>query len=210
MALVLKNIFTPGTDEIAQSYIIESWHISQSVDALTGKDAYNITISGSLNLTGSSLTGSTANITSITGSLNGTATTASYVQTAKTASYVQTAQTASYVQTAQTASYVALAQSSTLALSVSGSYIPTGSTSPLSPASFKFVSGYSKTDGGGTSTVNIPELGVRNPGQNVFITTGVSGSSPSLISYVANGPSINFYSTPPAPNTEFTYLVMYI
>lgn len=83
MALVLKNIFTPSTDEIAQNYVIESWHVSQSVDALTGVAAYDITISGSLNLTGSTLTGSTANITSITGSLLGTATTASVAQQVK-------------------------------------------------------------------------------------------------------------------------------
>jgi hypothetical protein len=47
-----------------------------------------------------SLTGSLTITEGITGSLQGTATTASYVETA------QTAQTASYVETAQTASYV--------------------------------------------------------------------------------------------------------
>ncbi len=44
------------------------------------------------------------------GSLFGTAATASFVTTAQTASYVETAQTASYVETAQTASFVATAQ----------------------------------------------------------------------------------------------------
>jgi|688.fasta_scaffold249818_2 hypothetical protein len=53
MALVLKQIFTSGSDEIAQNYAIESWHVSQSVDAFTGAVAYDITISGSLTLTGS-------------------------------------------------------------------------------------------------------------------------------------------------------------
>ena len=53
MAKTLQNIFTSGSDEIAQTYTIESWHVSQSVDALTGNDAYDITISGSLEVIGS-------------------------------------------------------------------------------------------------------------------------------------------------------------
>ena len=39
--------------EIQQGEIVQSWHVSQSVDALTGADDYDITISGSLTLTGS-------------------------------------------------------------------------------------------------------------------------------------------------------------
>lgn len=52
MAKVLQNIFTAGNDEIVQGYTINSWHVSQSVDALTGTEAYDITISGSLDITG--------------------------------------------------------------------------------------------------------------------------------------------------------------
>ena len=39
--------------EIQQGEIVQSWHVSQSVDAFTGEDAYDITISGSSTLTGS-------------------------------------------------------------------------------------------------------------------------------------------------------------
>ena len=53
MANTLKKIFVPGLDQVAQTYTIESWHISQSVDAFTGVEAYDVTISGSLILTGS-------------------------------------------------------------------------------------------------------------------------------------------------------------
>jgi hypothetical protein len=53
MANTLKKIFVPGLDQVAQTYTIESWHVSQSVDAFTGIEAYDITISGSLTLTGS-------------------------------------------------------------------------------------------------------------------------------------------------------------
>lgn len=52
MAKVLKDIFTTGSDEIVQGYTINSWHVSQSVDALTGAEAYDITISGSLDVVG--------------------------------------------------------------------------------------------------------------------------------------------------------------
>lgn len=53
MALKLKNIFATGSDQVAQTYTIESWHVSQSVDAFTGVVAYDITVSGSFTLTGS-------------------------------------------------------------------------------------------------------------------------------------------------------------
>jgi len=76
MALVLKRIFSSGSDEITQNYAIESWHVSQSVDALTGAAAYDITVSGSLTLTGSvnSLNGYTG---SLLGNVIGTADSAS-------------------------------------------------------------------------------------------------------------------------------------
>ena len=38
---------------IETTQIVEAWNVSQSVDALTGTDAYNISISGSLSVTGS-------------------------------------------------------------------------------------------------------------------------------------------------------------
>jgi hypothetical protein len=39
MANVLKKIFTPSVDEVVQNFTIQSWHVSQSVDALTGAEA---------------------------------------------------------------------------------------------------------------------------------------------------------------------------
>lgn len=65
MAKVLKDIFTTGSDEIVQGYTINSWHVSQSVDALTGAEAYDITISGSLDIIGPlTITGSIKAVTS--------------------------------------------------------------------------------------------------------------------------------------------------
>ena len=56
---------------IATGEIIKASEISQSIDALTGNEAYDITISGSL-----TLTGSVDSLNGYTGSLSGSATTA--------------------------------------------------------------------------------------------------------------------------------------
>ena len=127
MALVLSKT------GITTSNTVEAWHVSQSVDAFTGIAAYDISISGSLRVTGSvvSTQGMSGSFTgSFGGNLNGTAllaTTASYALTssfgstsisasfAQTASYVKNAQTASYVENAQTASYVVQAISASFA-----------------------------------------------------------------------------------------------
>ena len=75
-------------------------------------------ISGSLIITGSNLgpdlivTGSVIATQGFTGSLFGTAATASYVLTAQTASFVTTAQTASYVATSSTSTNSVLSQTS--------------------------------------------------------------------------------------------------
>lgn len=53
MAKQLKKIFDPSVDEVQQTFTINAWHVSQSVDALTGADDYDLTISGSLTVTGS-------------------------------------------------------------------------------------------------------------------------------------------------------------
>ena len=49
---ILKNIFSP-TDKVEQAFTIESWHVSQSVEAFTGAENYDITVSGSLTISGS-------------------------------------------------------------------------------------------------------------------------------------------------------------
>jgi len=80
MALTLSKNFS-ASDKVEQTYTIESWHVSQSVDALTGASAYDITISGSLDISNSVNTGD----------LIGTA---SWASNAVTASYANTADTA--------------------------------------------------------------------------------------------------------------------
>ena len=53
-----KNLSKSG---IITGQTIKASEISQSIDALTGTEAYNLTFSGSLNLTGSVVTGSISN-----------------------------------------------------------------------------------------------------------------------------------------------------
>jgi hypothetical protein len=114
MAKVLQNIFSSG-DRIAQDFTVESWHVSQSVDAFTGADDYDITISGSLTVIGPT-------VGSFIGSLQGTsswannAVTSSYILNAVSSSF---ASTASFVRNAQTASYVLNAVSSSFASTAS-------------------------------------------------------------------------------------------
>ena len=48
----LKNIFNPSVDQVDQTYTINAWHVSQSVDAFTGVDDYEISLSGSMAITG--------------------------------------------------------------------------------------------------------------------------------------------------------------
>jgi hypothetical protein len=51
MAKILQKVFA-SNDQVSQSFTVESWHVSQSVDAFTGASDYDITISGSLDVTG--------------------------------------------------------------------------------------------------------------------------------------------------------------
>jgi hypothetical protein len=114
MAKILQKVFT-SADQVSQSFTVQSWHVSQSIDAFTGADDYDITISGSLTVIGPT-------IGSFTGSLLGTS---SWADNAVTASYILNAvsssfsSTASYVENAQTASYVLNAVSSSFSSTAS-------------------------------------------------------------------------------------------
>ena len=102
---------------IQNSQTIQAWHVTQSIDALTAAEAYDITISGSL-----TLTGSVSSLNGFTGNLVGTASWASDAVSAVTASHAVTALSSSYALTALSASY-ALSSS----YSVSASYAESAS-----------------------------------------------------------------------------------
>ena len=84
---------------VETNYLVRAWHVSQSIDALTGADDYDITISGSLTTTGSlyfngletSSTNDVLTYDSTTGEVTYTPTVDLVVGTALTASYVDLA-----------------------------------------------------------------------------------------------------------------------
>jgi hypothetical protein len=101
-----------GVSPAQLDYVTDGSHVFYK-KGVTPTELLRITSTGDVNIAGILYaTGS------ITGSLLGTASTASYVVTAQTASYVTLAQTASYVTTAQTASYVLNAVSASLVTSI--------------------------------------------------------------------------------------------
>jgi hypothetical protein len=195
MAKILKNIFTASVDEIVQNYTVQSWHVSQSVDAFTGADDYDITISGSLTVIGPTSG-------SFTGSLLGTsswadnavtALTASFVQNAQTASYVLNAvsssfaSTASFVQNAQTASYVLQAVSSSFA----------------STASFVNPLNQSVILTGSLSTTGSVTLRGLTTGPRAFIVT-IDNTTGQLF-YTSSAAIISGSITPAGSNTQIQY-----
>ena len=53
MAKKLQQIFVSGVDEVEQTFTINAWHVSQSVDAFTGASDYDVIVSGSSGVSGS-------------------------------------------------------------------------------------------------------------------------------------------------------------
>jgi hypothetical protein len=89
------GVLDDNRSQIVNGGLISASFVSDLYDVLTGNTLQDVSISGSLNITGS-----------LIGDLTGTADTASYVTLSQTASYVETAQTASYVANAISASYM--------------------------------------------------------------------------------------------------------
>ena len=114
------GVLDDNRSQIVNGGLISASFVSDLYDVLTGNTLQDVSISGSLNITGS-----------LIGDLTGTADTASYVTLSQTASYVETAQTASYVVNAISASYmsgsaVAATSASINRLDVSETFIANG------------------------------------------------------------------------------------
>ena len=143
MAQVLKQIFTSGSDQISQNYVIESWHVSQSIDAFTGTKAYNITLSGSFTLTGSQLVSGSisASLGANTVGFHGTSSWAVTSSQAVSASYAISssyATSASYAISSSYATSASYAISSSVAISSSYAL----SSSYATSASYAISSSY--------------------------------------------------------------------
>jgi hypothetical protein len=253
MANVLKQIFSAGVDQIDQSYTIEAWHVSQSVDAFTGAKEYDINLSGSLSITGSLfatssyaysgskvfiasnastntnytlvfknstgalgshyelaadgangpyynpstntltagiISGSSMQAVSFTGSLSG--------------SITGTASSATSASYAVTASYAAVTQQSNTFL---GSILVSGSVSTTPTPGLQIIAGASKTNGSGVATVLLNELTGKTLGVSCFITTAPIGSGVLAVSVVSQvGATVIFQGD---INTDFSFMVVY-
>ena len=123
-----KNLSLSG---IVTGDAIEAKHVSQSIKAFTGAEAYDITVSGSLTVQGP-VNGTTGTLNEFSSSYAFKATTASYAENAaniESASYADFALSASF---SQTASFILNAVSSSYDISSSlaqpASYLETART----------------------------------------------------------------------------------
>ena len=218
---------------------IQVGHVTQSVDALTGIEAYDIKISGSLNLTGS-----VASFSGFTGNLTGTASWASNTVAANTVRLSNIASNFGYnipylsgTGSTPTLYYSAIGpkynpSTSTLtddynnltlvgtaswannvatATSLNGVAYLSGSAVGAASV-FKFIAGASKT---GTPTptptaaIGIPQLSGKVLGQTCFVTATVSGSGQNSI-VVNDLTGVTLTFESQNPETDFHYHIMYI
>ena len=160
---------TLSKTNIATGNIITAAEVSQSVDAFTGAVAYDITLSGSLQLTGS-----VKSRDGYTGSLFGTssvAITASSAISSSRAISSSYALSSSYAVGSTTAVSSSYALSSSYAISSTqvNDQIYYDGTS-LIPGNFKFVAGKVVLSGGVGSSSAFPALVGKTIGTNAFIT----------------------------------------
>jgi len=156
---------------IAQGNTIQPADVSQSIDALTGLFSYDISISGSLNLTGSTVTGSTANFTSVTASLFGTGSWAVSSSFSISSSRAISSSFAISSSRAVSSSYAIGSTTATSATTADGiSPVSYDIGGGILQATFDFVAGkVALASGVGSSSV-FPELAGKTIGDRVFIT----------------------------------------
>ena len=195
MALTLSktNILTGN--------IINASDITQVVDAFTKDQAYDITISGSFQMTGSH-----SSLNGYTGSLLGTA---SYAALALTASYALTASVASTSSFAVSAS---IANVANFASSVSGLVRTSGSPAPILNPQIQVSIGAAQTGNTPPYQASIDVGIAKTIGQSSFITaTPYSGSisaSPGIWVVTQAGTVVIFETQ--SPSVNFNYQVLYI
>jgi hypothetical protein len=132
------GVLNTNRSQIVAGGLISASFVKDLYDVFTGNVIESVSISGSLNITGS-----------IIGTLTGTATTASYVLNAVSSSY---AVTASYVRNAESASYA-----------TTSSYL-TGSIAQTTTGSFNYVNVSSTFITQGTVFMYTASLPTTNPG----------------------------------------------
>jgi hypothetical protein len=218
---------------ITTGQTIQPFHVTQSVDAFTGIIAYDITISGSLTLTGSvsSLNGFTGNLTGTASRateagtttlirpsntvsnfgytipyLSGTGSTATLFYSATGPRYNPTTETVTSTNFEGTASRATEAVTAT---NLNGTAYPSGSAVGAASV-FKFIAGAAKTGNPTpTAAIGISQLSGKVLGQTCFVTATVSGSGAnSIVVNGLTGITLTFESQ--TPGTDFHYHIMYI
>lgn len=177
----MTQVVASNTNNIVKVYSVGVQGAPGPSGSLQPSNSGSFSITGSLIVSGSNtftniglaiFSGSVVSTGGFTGSLAGTAATASFVTTAQTASFVNIAQTASFVTTAQTASYISPTFiSSSAAASGFGVSVNTGSLMVTGSVSSNTLT-FTKGDG---STFNLT------------VNTGSSGTIPTLAQVTAQG-----------------------
>jgi hypothetical protein len=217
---------TLSKTNIVNGQTVQAWNVTQSVDAFTGAEAYDITLSGSFTFSGAT-TGSgyfqsavvantikPQNIVSNKGYtipyLASTGSTSALYYSATGPTYNPTTNifdtTSSYAvssSNAVSASYASNANNS----SVTSVIYP--SIGPSLPANLKFIAGAGTTGVGSTIAININEITFNILGTNCFITATTSGSSASSISVQSKASATVTFISQNA-STDFFYQIMYV
>jgi hypothetical protein len=223
---------------ISTSQTIEAWHVTQSIDALTGAEAYNITISGSFTLNGGTTgSGWFANAVSSSRAIDATFADSAYITSSVATSPLaialfnstssnnatfrfdndnlkyqpsnNTLYVTNLVGTASLATTASYASTVGSANTVAGTIVPSGS-SPIT-ANLNFIAGATQTDASitPTATVVLPALLGKTLGQNCFVTIGVSGSTATDLVVVRNLLGTNLTFDSANANTDFYYHIIY-
>ena len=220
MAVLSKSGITTGAT-------IQVGHVTQSIDAFTGT-SYDLTIAGTLNATGSVITGSISNATSASRAINVQISNIAANQGYTIPYLASTGSTLTglyYSATGPVYNPVTeriLATSSWAVTSSFSETAPTppqilGTAYPSGSASFpnsnlKILAGASKTGTApNTVAITINEILGKTLGQTAFVTATVSGSAGVMNSIVVNsllGNILTFESQ--APATDFYYTVVYL
>jgi len=220
MASLSKSGITTGAT-------IQVWHVTQSIDAFTGT-SYDLTIAGTLNATGSSITGSISNATSASRAINvqisnvaanqgytipylastGSTLTGLYYSTTGPVYNPVSERLLATSSWAESSSFAVTAPTPSQVL---GTAYPSGSAS-IPNTSLKMIAGASKTGAGpNTVAITITEILGKTLGQTAFVTATVSGSAGINNTIVVNsllGNILTFESQ--APSTDFYYTIIYI
>ena len=133
----------------------------------------------------SEVTGSANFVNGVTGSLLGTASTASYVQTAQTASYVVTAQTASYVLQAISASFATLANNASNLNNQAASYYLNASNINAGTIGNSYL----------PSQINVTGVTASFLGTASYASMALSSSFASTASYVLTAQTASYVLT---------------